>query len=63
MNTYPCKKYWFLGFLGFIGFFELTNVVLVFQSQASAWHLSGLLWFLWFDYFLPERSLQKEKQA
>ncbi|MCG8330094.1 MAG: hypothetical protein MI974_20520 [Chitinophagales bacterium] len=53
MKKYIAKKHWYLGFLGLIGFYELPHVIQFFNGDATAWSLLGLLWFLWFDYFVP----------
>jgi len=56
MKHYKFKKYWFLGFLGLIGFYELPTVIDYFQGQTDAWALLNLLWFLWFDHFIPKKT-------
>jgi hypothetical protein len=47
------QKNWYLGMLGFIGFFTLPSVIPVFTGELSSWELLGVLWFLWFSYFIP----------
>ena len=48
------QKHWYLGLLGLIGLFDLPQVIGVFQSDGSWWDLTGILWFLWFLYLIPE---------
>ena len=55
MENYKWKKHWYLGFLGLVGFYELPHIIQFFNTGASAWVLLGLLWFLWFDYFIPAK--------
>ncbi|MFK7905111.1 MAG: hypothetical protein AB8B69_08300 [Chitinophagales bacterium] len=61
MKNYKWKKYWYLGFLGFIGFYELPHILSYFNGNESAWILLGLLWFLWFDYFVPTIKMKKDE--
>ena len=56
VRTWRLKKHWGLGIFGFIGFFALPGVWMWLQGEGSASHLLGLLWFLFFDYFIPERK-------
>jgi len=55
-TNYTFDKYWSLGFLGFVGIYELPTVIAYFQGNGSAWHLTGLLWFLWFSHFIPKKK-------
>jgi hypothetical protein len=50
------QKRWYLGFLGLIGVYELPKLIEVFSAGGSWWDLTGVLWFLWFFYFVPERK-------
>jgi len=63
MEKHTFKPHWYLGFLGLIGFFKLELVLSYFESQSSFWVFTHLLWFLWFDYFIPVRSTKNQTQT
>ena len=50
------QKRWYLGFLGLIGVYELPKLIEFFSADGSWWGLTGVFWFLWFFYFVPERK-------
>ncbi len=56
LKKWRLKKHWGLGFFGLIGILALPGVWTWLQGEGSASHLPGLLWFLFFDYFVPERK-------
>ncbi|NCB03324.1 MAG: N-acetyltransferase, partial [Spirochaetia bacterium] len=49
------KKGWYLGFVGLLGVPYLHNLLLVFKGEGSLITLLGLLWFLMFSMFIPEK--------
>lgn len=53
---YTMQSNWWLGFLGFVGFTKLSAALLFLKGNASPAVLLGLLWFLWFSFFIPQKK-------
>ncbi|PFW58539.1 hypothetical protein COL13_06705 [Bacillus cereus] len=54
------QKNWWLGFLGFIGIYKIPGMIEAFQADGSWLKLIGLIWLLWFGYFIPEKKDKEE---
>ncbi|WP_164914101.1 hypothetical protein [Aquimarina sediminis] len=55
MSNLTFQKHWYLGILGFIGFYTIQDVINFIEGQGSLWGALSLFWFLWFQYFIPQK--------
>lgn len=57
------RKGWWLGFLGLIGVYKFPDVIDAFHGEKGWTACIGLIWFIWFGYFIPEKKDDEKKES